>query len=231
MKVIYFLTRNLYRYLLPAIMSLLDHNEVKVIYVCCEDDVFPYELPEQCKVINLSEQTYIKRSSPNWDNWFSWMTVVRPAMAKFIPEDKILQLDVDTIVCDDLTELWETDLGDNWIGMVDEKHGPYHPFGAHYYNCGVSLINLKQVRADHGDDQMIEFLNTTKVNYIDQDAWQLIGKGKIYELPSRFNECRQTGISANPAIVHYVGIREHWRPGIERHEYYDKYRKYEGGRT
>lgn len=229
MKVIYFLTRNLYPYLLPAIMSLLDHNTVEKIYVCCEDDTFPYELPPQCEIRNMTGQTYIKRSSPNWNNWFSWMTVIRPAMSKMLPdEDRVLQLDVDTIVCDDLTELWETDLGDNWIGMVNELNGPYHPYGPKYFNAGVSLINLKQIREEHADDRLIEFLNTTKVNYIDQDAWQLVGKGRVYELPQRFNESTSTSISDNPAIVHYVGIREHWRPNTPRHEFYDKYRKYEG---
>lgn len=229
MNVVYYLTRNLYPYLKPAVMSLLEHNPKAKVYVMCEDDEFPYELPKNCKVINISNQEYIKHNSPNWNNWFSWITVTRVATSKFLPKlNKILNLDVDTIVNDDLSELYNMDMDDNYFAMCDEVKGSYKPYGSKYYNAGVCLMNLKQIRKDHADDQMIELLNTRKLNYIDQDAMNIIGKGKIVELPIRFNENRGTGYTDHPAVVHYVAIREHWKPGIHRAEYYQKYKEYEG---
>ena len=229
MNVAYHLTRNYYPYLLPAIMSLLEHNpKVRKIYIFCEDDEFPYELPKQCKVINVSGQEYISHKSPNWNNWFSWICLTKVCDGKYLPRvNRLLQLDVDTIVCDDLSEMYNMDMGDNWLAMVDEKRGPYHPYGKYYFNAGVVLVNLKQMRADGADDKMIEFLNTTKVNYIEQDAYNLIGKGRIIELDQRYNECRATYNSDNPAVVHFVGYKQHWLPNVPRVEFYNKYKKYE----
>lgn len=228
MNVAYYLTRNLYPYLLPSVMSLLDHNPNAKVYIFCEDDKLPYDVPKNCKVINVSNQEYIKRSSPNWNNWFSWMTVTRVATSKFLPKvNRILMIDVDTIVNDDLSEMYNIDMGENWFAMVDEVNGQYKPYGDKYYNAGVCLMNLKQIRKDHADDEMIELLNRKKLNYIDQDAMNILGKGKIIDLQYRYNENRASINSDNPAIVHYVGIREHWKPGIPRAEFYQKYRKFE----
>ena len=228
MNVAYYLTRNLYPYLLPSVMSLLDHNPKAKVYIFCEDDKLPYDVPKNCKVINVSNQEYIKRSSPNWNNWFSWMTVIRVCMSKFLPKvNKVLSIDIDTIVNDDLSEMYDMDMGENYFAMANESKGTYKPYGDKYFNAGVCLMNLKQIRKDHADDAMIELLNTRKLNYIDQDAMNIIGKGKIIDLPPRYNENRATENSDNPAIVHYVAIREHWKPGIPRAEFYQKYKKFE----
>lgn len=229
MKFCYFLTRNLYPYLLPSIMSILDHNpQTQTIYIFAEDDELPYELPPQCKVINISGQTIFNAVSPNWRNYFAWICLMRVTTSRLLPdEDKIIQLDIDTIICDDLTELWNIDLGGNLIGMAAEVWGVYRPYGNTYYNAGVALINLKQVREEHTDEALIRFLNTTRVPYIDQDAWNVVAMGRVYDLPQRFNESKVTSESDNPAIVHYASIREHWIPGVHRGEYYDRYRKYQ----
>ena len=230
MRFAYFLTRNLYRYLLPSIMSLLDHNtNVKAIYIFCEDDQFPYELPDVCKVINVTDQPYIRHDSPNWNNMFTWMGIVRPALPKLLPRvNKIIQLDPDTIICEDLTPLWKTDMGDNLMMASNEAKGHYRIHGhPKYYNIGVTVLNLKQIREEGADDRIIEMINTQRLLYIGQDAWNILFYDRIMEMPSRYNETTFTDISDNPAIVHYAGVGQWWLPHVYRHEYYDNYKKYE----
>lgn len=228
MNISYHLSKELYPYLLPSIMSVLDHNPKAKIFIFCEDDALPYELPKGCKVINVTNQNYIKHSSPNWSNWFHWVCLTKVLDAKYLPKaSKVLQLDVDTIVNDDLSELYNIDMKDNWFAMVNESTGTYKPYGDKYYNAGVVLVNLKQLRADNADDKLINFINTIKVPYIEQDAYNIIGKDKIIELPTRFNESKMTGETDAPAIVHYVSVRQHWLSNVPRAEFYQRYKKFE----
>ena len=231
MNICYFLTRNLYPYLLPSIMSLLEHNKVRKIYVFCEDDAdtFPYELPKQCQVINVTDQPWILKSSPNWGNMFTWMGLVRPCLPKLLPRvNKIIQMDPDTIVCDSLQPIWDEDLGDHLMMAADEKAGWYKlPGREKYYNVGVAVMNLKQIREEHFDDRLIDALNSWHFTYIGQDAWNALAYDRILEMPTRYNECFATGYSDDPAVVHYAGVGTWWLPDVPRHEYYDKYRQYE----
>ena len=228
MRICYFLTRNLYPYLLPTVMSLLDHNQPEQIYIFCEDDTFPYELPDVCKVINVSDQTIYSADGPNFRSKFSYICLLRVCLASLIPDaDRVIQLDLDTIICDDLTPIWEMDMGDNWIAMADERYGCYRPYGDRYYNAGVAVLNLGKIREDKVEPQLIHLLSTTQLPYIDQDAWNIIGAGHIADLPQRYNEFTGTEESTRPAIVHYAGVSRWWNYGIHRGSYYEKYRKFE----
>lgn len=230
MRFAYFLSRNLYPYLLPSIMSLLDHNKnVKAIYVFCEDDDFPYQLPEVCKVFNITNQPWILRSSPNWNSFVTWVCAVRSCYTKLLPRvNKVIQLDVDTIICDDLSEIWNADMTGKYMLACDEKLGQYKIAGHEkYYNIGVAVLNLKQIRQDKFDDVLINALNTRYFQYVEQDAWNILAYDKIGELPTRFNECFATGASDDPAVVHFASFRHWWLQGVPRQEFYDKYRKYE----
>lgn len=227
MIIAYFTTRNLYPYILPSIMSLLDHNRPERIYIFAEDDRLPFELPEPCLVVNISDQKIFTQDSPNWTSPFSWIVMMRACIAKLIPGPRAIQLDIDTIITDSLEPIWEADLGENWIMAADEALGSFKPFGPKYYNCGVLVANLDQIRKDRIDDRIIQLLQKQRLNFVDQDAWNILGKGRIQDMPLRYNECFATGMTFNPAIVHYAGYREHWLPETPRFSYYEAYKKFE----
>ena len=226
MKIVYSLSRNLYQFLLPSIMSLLDHNEVEKIYILALDKELPYELPEQCEVIEANPLEWFDPEGPNWRTQFTPMAMLRAATTKYIKDDKVIQLDVDTIVTDDLSGLWDIDLGTDYCAMVDEKLGQWKPFGEHYYNAGVMLLNLKQIREEKLDDRMIEELNTKQLRFLEQECWNYMAAGRIRELDVRYNECFATGQTEHPAIVHYAGYT-HYLHGVPRGEYYDRDRQFE----
>ena len=227
MKVVYTGTRNLYPYMEAAIRSLLDHNKVEKIYLLIEDDEFPLPLPDNCVCINVSDQKYFPDTGINYRTIFTYMCLIRVCYAELLPkEDKILQLDVDTIVCDDLTPLWNIDLTDKWFAMCPEWIGGYRPFGADqkYYNAGVALFNLKQIRKDKIMPKLVDYLNTTYARCMDQEAWNYFGQDKAVEIPVRFNETPYNGFTDDPAIVHFCGNVD-WQKDRKmfRHEYLDKY--------
>ena len=58
----------------------------------------------------------------------------------------------------------------------------------------------------------------------DQDAWNIVGAETAVDLPVRFNETKYTGITDNPAIVHFAGVRDWYNNHkMFRHKYIEKY--------
>ena len=227
MNVVYALTENYYYKLLPSVTSLVEHNPDVQVYIICETDTFPLQLPIDPVVINVSGQNIFPPDSINYNNRFTYINLLKVALASLLPDlDRVIYLDVDTIICDSLQPMWCTELTGKWFAAVDEVYGRYHPFGQHYYNMGVAVLNLAQMRADGVEPLMIEYLNTISQPWADQDAWNVYGiyNDKIASLDVRYNENCMTGTTNEPAIVHYCSIRNWYEDKtIERREYLDKY--------
>ena len=227
MNIVYCLTRNLYDYLMPSIRSLMEHDgeRIKNIFLFIEDDEFPHELPDVCRIINVSDQTFFTRSGANAGTRFTYMAMMRVTYAKYLPEDidKIIQLDIDTIMCDTLEPIWNIDLTGKWFAGAIEP-GKTRETGRPYINAGVMVINLKAIRDEDMTDKFINILNTNRMTYIDQDLWNRFWD-KGVQFDSRYNETNYTGLSINPAVVHYAGIGNWYKnKTMHRVEYLNKYR-------
>lgn len=228
--VVYAGTRNLYSQMVRAAKSLVAHTKVDKIYFLTEDDSFPYELPDFIECINVKE--YMEKQFPphgrNSKTHFTKMALVRICYPELLPDvDKVLQLDVDTLVLDDISELWEIDLEGKWFAACWESLSGYDPYrSGHYYNVGVCMFNLKQMREDNAQWQLVNWINTTKANCVEQDALNFNGamRGKATDIPVRFNENRACGYTDNPAIQHYLGYMD-WEtnPNLPRREYLKLY--------
>ncbi len=219
MIAVYTATRNYYRFLRTAIFSFQRFHSDAKLYVLAEDERLPFEV--DATVINVSG---MKPKSVNADTVFSYMSLLRVQLADIVPEDKVIYLDVDTVVCDDISPMWEVDMTGKWWGAVKEKQTWYRPFGNDYYNNGVSIYNLKQMR----DDGIVPYLTKemmVKVHpFPDQDVMNKYAvPEKVIPLPNRFNSCGCCGISPRPAIVHFAGIRNWYgNPYVPGHEYLDE---------
>jgi len=114
-----------------------------------------------------------------------------------------------------------------WFAAALEDYSKYKPYGPKYYNIGVALFNLAQIRKDGIDEKLIDFLNKTKVPYIDQDAWNRFGVNRAVSLHRRFNESLVTGYTDTPAIVHYAGYKDWQKTNykIARKEYLRQYKE------
>ena len=219
-------TRNLYSGMVTAAKSLTHNSNVEKIYFLIEDDKFPEELPPHIETLNVSDQAYFPKNGANFKTSFTYMSLLRVCYTKLFPKlDKILQLDVDTVVVDDISELWDVNLDRKMYAAVEECHSTYKPFGPKYYNIGVAMFNLDFIRQEHTDDYSISYLNCTSTPYIDQDAWNRFCRWAV-DLPTRYNESVVTGYTEEPAIVHYAGFKE-WQDGTRapRREYLKKYRE------
>lgn len=227
MNVVYALTRNYYYKIFPSIKSLIEHNPKAKVYILCEDDEYPYPLPCDATIINVSGQTWFPTNGINYHNYFSYINLLRVCYPMYLKCNKVIHLDVDTIVCESLEPMWRTDLKGKWFGACSEVLGKYHPFGPTYYNMGVAVINLQQMRTDGIVPTMVKYLNTVPQMWADQDAWNKYGleQGKTVTLDTRWNENCMTGYTETPAIVHYTAV-PNWFEATDmfRIEYLRKYR-------
>ena len=200
-------TRNIYDRMLIAAKSLLMHSNVEKIYFLIEDDQYPYELPEEIECMNISGQTYFPSDGPNFNNVCTYMVLIRAAYAKIFPDlDRILSIDMDTVVNENISELWDLDLTDYYLAAVEEQELSQKE--GSYINMGVAMLNLKKIRDDKKDDELINALNNYWYRYKEQDCFNEIFHGNILILPSDYNACIQAAPPKHEKITHFAGHYE-----------------------
>lgn len=118
-------------------------------------------------------------------------------LCDLLPNDieKVLYLDSDTLICKDLTELWNTDLGHYHAAAVsDFVSAEYCDLVGleptdRYYNSGVILFNLKQCRANKYIEQVKSVLRAKNgyVFFVEQSVFNLVDNKGIRCLPLSYN--------------------------------------------
>lgn len=213
--VVYSGTRNVYQNMVTAMKSLLCHTPVDKVYFLIEDDVFPFMLPSCVECINVTAlKQCFPEDSPNFRNPWTWMCLTRALYPDlFNMTDKILSLDIDTVVQDDISDLWDIDLTDYYLAGVQEPQRKKKSTDPMYINFGVVMMNLKKMREDSIKVKVVDLLNRTKLDCPEQTAFNRICADHIYELPADYNHTafsHITGESQNPRVVHYAG-QKFWR--------------------
>ena len=199
-------SRNLYPDMIPAIKSMLKNGKPDLIYLLIEDDKFPFWLPSNVKTINVSDQKFFPRDSVNMKSKFTYLAMMRAALAKVLPKDidTVLSLDCDTIIVGDITELWERDLNGYYFSASIEPHRTR--WDTLYTNTGVALYNLKMLRETGKVDEVIAELNANKYPWVEQDVFNYLCQGHILPMPSDYNANNWTLPTNDIRIKHYAGI-------------------------
>lgn len=211
MDVVYFGSREIYQDFYTAIRSLLAHNPNVTVYTITEDPDPFYDLPVHNMVWRYKEYFNDTNTKTKWRQFGP----IRAAFTKLFPyHDKILSIDCDTIVTQDISELWDFDMSDCHVAMVRELFFTWN--GRPYYNNGICLMDLKKIREDGADDLMIAELNRTYHRYVGQDVMQMYLK--IKDLPSEYNQSKFTLPVPDKKIIHYAD-RADWRglPEVTRY--------------
>lgn len=224
MNVVYCVTANYIEKIKPSIRSLRHFNPKVKITVVTETDKIDIE---DVKVVDISGQKWFTERGVNYHNPYTYIGLLKVCYQSILTEDKVIHLDADTIVCGSLKDMVKIDLRGKWYAMTPEYMGGYKPFGDLYYNAGVMVINLKQLRKDGVQDQMVEYLNTVRQPWCEQDAFNKFGieQNKIKVMDVRYNENMMTGKTNDPAIVHYCAIPDWWtNEHMYRREYLEEWK-------
>ena len=117
----------------------------------------------------------------------------RLILAEIIPDlNRIIYLDGDTLIYDDLSEMYNLEMENNIIlGFVDNSYKKAEEFGIQTYKyivSGVLLINLKKIRKENITQKFFEFMDKyqDKLTQEDQTVINIVLHGRIGLLPPKF---------------------------------------------
>ena len=114
--------------------------------------------------------------------------------------DRVIYLDCDLLVLDDIRLLWQTDLAGNPLGAAEDpgiltsagkKRNKTETFGwkeaDSYFNSGVLVLDVAQWRACDYAKQLRDLLAKNQYRHHDQDALNELFEGNWAPLPLRWN--------------------------------------------
>lgn len=159
-------------------------------------------------------------------------------LAEMLPQDlgKVLFLDADLLVLDDIAPLWTHALdGRSLAAAVDPAipwcrsprgvkgwHDRRMPRNSPYFNAGVLLVDLEAWRRRDVAGRALEYIREVgdRVDYLHQEALNATAWDDWLPLANRWNVPATsgrwfgpTGVDAvtSPAIVHFAGRMKPWR--------------------
>jgi lipopolysaccharide biosynthesis glycosyltransferase len=165
----------------------------------------------------------------------SKITYARFLIPHVFPEStaRVLYLDADIVVLNDLTPLVETDLQDAVVGAVVDgldaqikagKQGLESvPRVTNYFNAGVMLINLDKWREERISEKALAYLaQHPETPFSDQDALNVACDGRWKKLDARWNfvdyfervEISRLRGDKRPSIVHFATWNKPWNARI-----------------
>lgn len=146
--------------------------------------------------ITVNEEDF--NALPQTVAYISKVTYARLLMGQYLPQglDRVLYLDVDIIVNDNLTALYEMDLAGKSLGagidLFVEAMGDYKAniglAGCAYFNSGVLLIDLNRYRQKEMLKEASEYLKAyPQINFQDQDILNAIFANDVTYFDLRYN--------------------------------------------
>ena len=195
--------------------------------------------PNDCSVKIIQMDSRFDKI-PNKTGYIANACAYKMCLGEILPEyKKILYLDTDIIVFGDLSEFYDTDMEDAYIGGVNSVyHYLYRrelleklmiPDLSYYINAGVMVMNLDKIRKDKIQPKLTKLIGTYN-DSVDQHIFNRVCYGHIKLVPQTYNTnktheniyesslallCMSTqeliDLKQNPMIYHYTGPQKPWR--------------------
>lgn len=204
-------------YLSVALQSLIIHTTGEMTYdiVVLETtltDEIKRRLSDSIKHENISirffnMEAFMSEKSFYILNHFSTATYYRIFIEKIFPlYEKVIYMDCDALLLDDIASLYSIDLGDNILAAVrdtevikrlwsknrreltyfNEYLGLRNSWN--YFQCGLLIFNIKEVIKNRFLDMSLTVLKKiTAPRFVDQDIINVVAEGKVMMLPQRWN--------------------------------------------
>lgn len=148
--------------------------------------------------------------------------------------NKIIYMDVDMLMYDDISNLHNINIGNNIIGAVQDYQGifsspyaikNYKELGfspeAKYFNSGLLVINPKKWIEEDIANKVIKCMvdNEGYYNYPDQYGFNVVLYNQWYEIDRLWNCSDYFEIPSNPSLVHFLNIKPIFKscPSLKRH--------------
>lgn len=158
-------------------------------------------------------------------------TFYRMFLPDILPFDKVIYLDCDLIVKDDIKKLWAYN--------PEEIAGVLDPVSAvrmvkDYINSGVMVMNLKNLRQNNYKERLYAVKDRARTFLGDQDIINLAFKKKLipakWNTPSRdyLDQPKEYFDKKHASIIHYTGPHKPWKYACENYIYWRDYERLSG---
>lgn len=215
-------------YIMASNLSMISKKKFKILAERYSIDIIIYKidtsyfekLPTR---INFPTPTYYR--------------FILPLLLKKL--DKVFYIDADVICVNDASEMFNSDFEDNVIIAVpdteesNEERNKALMLKKHiYFNAGVLGINIKKWNESCYFNELIDILmkDPKKFYMLDQDALNIIFKGKVKYLSRKFNwfngfyEWEKDSIRNKKIILlHFTSTPKPWDLGWKVHSMCNKY--------
>lgn len=220
--VVYGGTEACYKDMERSAKMLLANSHIDKIYFLIDTDKFPTALPDIIETINVHDQPYYYRWGPCNQTPVSYMTMMRHTFYDMFPQyDRILWLDGDTLIMDDISEIFNTPMGDFYYFAAVEENRHYLKYTSNrkiediqamyhdiileptqYFNAAILLENLKLLRETGMGERLVNRLNNYLNFYCDQTLIAEMCRDRVYSLGYEWNTSHATGEVRMPRIIH-----------------------------
>lgn len=199
------------------ILSSFEKENIKIEF---------YNVKEKLEELNIETL----RETMHW----SVATYYRILIPFLFPDDKkVLYLDCDTVILDDVSKMFECDLEGNLIGAVIDYDTERYPKSRikymiedlklknykNYFNAGVILFDIEKIEKNEYLNQFMELMKR-KFKFLDQDILNIMfeDKTKLLDLEwnyqyhfifPKFKKLYNLN-TKEPKIIHYTTSTKPW---------------------
>ena len=161
-------------------------------------------IPEnfECEFVDINEKLKNIGEKLFTRDYYSKTTYYRLFIPNMFPEyNKAIYIDSDIAVNGDIADLYNYDIGDNLVGAVpDESVQIVSEFidyvemylnikHERYFNAGVLVMNLEELRKFNFEEKFLSLLNQIKFSVAqDQDYLNVLCKDRVCYLPLVWNK-------------------------------------------
>ncbi|MCR4939064.1 MAG: glycosyltransferase family 8 protein [Treponemataceae bacterium] len=180
----------------------------------------------EISVVHLREDLQKITEKFHLRDYYSMETYYRFFIANLFPQyDKVLYLDCDIAVVGDIAELYNTELGDNFVAAVPEEvMTEVDVFGEYvekaldvnrfkYFNAGIMVMNLEAFRNEQIEEKFIDLLTHFKFRVTqDQDYLNVLCKNRVKILDLGWNKTAFKNDKFDDKDLKIVHFKIHWKP-------------------
>jgi len=162
--------------------------------------------------------------------YYTQVTYYRLFIPSLYPQyDKALYLDPDIVIRSDVAKLFNINIGNNLVGATTDefvmslpKIQPYFvkclglDKTSDYFNAGVLIMNLKEMRRQDFEGQFMDLLGKYKFVVQDQDYLNVICKNQVHYISGLWDKmpCIEDVDVSKIHLIHYNLIWKPWHAEV-----------------
>lgn len=158
-------------------------------------------------------------------DYYTKTTYYRLFIAELFPQfEKCLYLDCDTIITGDISELYNTNIGENLVGAVPDASVQVTPefieytenaLGidhGDYFNAGVLIMNLRKMREESFEEEFISLIEKYSFEVAqDQDYLNTLCHNQVFYLNGAWNTMPFGKYNNDAKLIHFNLSFKPWK--------------------